>query len=519
MRIIFTLILTWFCSLASVTVTARGFDDIDKALSNLDKVTVRRQFFTDRRKQVDDSICRNFYSETDTMKRILLAERIGYRFAQTNIDSAEHYFKAGRELADKIGDTSLRLRLEAHRLSMLALGADLYGAAKKFNELDTTLVNDRDKQEFYSAGARLFLSFGSFATPEESSQFRESGRMCALRYLKQTAPDTPPYNYVEGLVAFLDDRKAKAKALLSDVIENTAEEDMYRAFAEEALGAIAISENDYDNAAIHLANAVAIDIKNGVAIDNAARLLASTLMRDGDFKRADAMLELALDNAIAAGDRLRFTQAARISPSVTDSYRRSGAWFKTLLTIFAALYIISLAAIAYLWYTLRKNRKNAELVQQKIKAADDLRMNYFNKFLTMCTVYIEKLEDYKKLTHRKLKAGQTEELLKMVKSGEMVQQQTDTFYSIFDSAFIQAYPTFVKEVNRLMQPDKMLEIPPADCLSTDFRLLAFMRIGFDDSAQIARFMGLSVNTIYTYRNRLRSRAIDRDSFESDVMNI
>lgn len=46
-----------------------------------------------------------------------------------------------------------------------------------------------------------------------------------------------------------------------------------------------------------------------------------------------------------------------------------------------------------------------------------------------------------------------------------------------------------------------------------------MRLGFDDSSRIAKFMGLSINTIYAYRNRLRSRAIDRDSFESDIMKI
>ncbi len=47
--------------------------------------------------------------------------------------------------------------------------------------------------------------------------------------------------------------------------------------------------------------------------------------------------------------------------------------------------------------------------------------------------------------------------------------------------------------------------------------MAFMRIGFGDSSRIARFLGLSVNTIYTYRNRMRSRAISRDTFEDDLM--
>lgn len=46
-----------------------------------------------------------------------------------------------------------------------------------------------------------------------------------------------------------------------------------------------------------------------------------------------------------------------------------------------------------------------------------------------------------------------------------------------------------------------------------------MRLGLDDSAQMARFLGLSLNTVYTYRNRIKSRARNRDTFDSDIMNI
>lgn len=132
---------------------------------------------------------------------------------------------------------------------------------------------------------------------------------------------------------------------------------------------------------------------------------------------------------------------------------------------------------------------------------------------------MERLDEYRRMTHRKLKAGQVDDLYKMLKSGEMPEEQTIKFDQIFDGAFLQAYPNFVKEINRLLLPDKQLEAPDSESLGTDLRLLAFMRLGFDDSAQIARFMGLSINTIYAYRNRLRSRAIDRDAFESDIMKI
>lgn len=56
-------------------------------------------------------------------------------------------------------------------------------------------------------------------------------------------------------------------------------------------------------------------------------------------------------------------------------------------------------------------------------------------------------------------------------------------------------------------------------LNTDLRILAFMRLGIEEGTRIAQVLNYSVYTIYTYRNKLKNRAIDRNTFESDVMKI
>ncbi|MDE6305675.1 MAG: hypothetical protein K2L90_03710, partial [Muribaculaceae bacterium] len=81
------------------------------------------------------------------------------------------------------------------------------------------------------------------------------------------------------------------------------------------------------------------------------------------------------------------------------------------------------------------------------------------------------------------------------------------------------YPTFIDDVNALMADDRRIVLSDDGKLNTELRILAFMRLGIDDSAKVARFLGLSLNTIYTYRNKLKSRALRRDEFEADVMRI
>lgn len=74
-------------------------------------------------------------------------------------------------------------------------------------------------------------------------------------------------------------------------------------------------------------------------------------------------------------------------------------------------------------------------------------------------------------------------------------------------------------VNALLLPDKQVTVPENGRLTTELRILAFARLGIDDAAQIARFLGLSQNTIYTYRNKMCSKARNRATFEEDLLSI
>lgn len=70
-----------------------------------------------------------------------------------------------------------------------------------------------------------------------------------------------------------------------------------------------------------------------------------------------------------------------------------------------------------------------------------------------------------------------------------------------------------------MRSDAQIVLKEGELLNTDLRILAFMRLGVEESTRIAQVLNYSVHTIYAYRNRLKNRAVDRDNFERDVMMI
>jgi transposase len=57
-------------------------------------------------------------------------------------------------------------------------------------------------------------------------------------------------------------------------------------------------------------------------------------------------------------------------------------------------------------------------------------------------------------------------------------------------------------------------------LNTELRIFALIRLGIHDAEKIARILGYSVNTIYAYKNRVKSKSIlPNDLFEDKIMEI
>ena len=167
---------------------------------------------------------------------------------------------------------------------------------------------------------------------------------------------------------------------------------------------------------------------------------------------------------------------------------------------------------------MRKRMRKMHALKASLAQSNITKDIYISKFLSLSSIYIEKLEDFHRVVKRKLKANQTADLYTLIESGSMLEEQSQMFYKIFDNAFINIYPTFVEDVNALLVPEKRFNLPE-NKLNTELRILAFLRLGIDESEQIARFLGLSLNTIYTYRNKLKSKAKNRDTFDESVMKI
>lgn len=199
-------------------------------------------------------------------------------------------------------------------------------------------------------------------------------------------------------------------------------------------------------------------------------------------------------------------------------------WANTsMLTLFCVLCVLALMILSVVCVFLYKKYRteSTKLRQANLQLAEMRKVKdlYIKRIMMVAAVNIRGFESLTQVLTRKLKAGQCADALRLVESRKPCEEQLRSFHEIFDPAFLAVYPDFAEQVNRLLVAEHQLTNPSQGKLNTDLRLLAFMRLGIDDQQQVATFLGVTLNTVYTYRNKLRARAKNRSEFEDSIKKI
>ena len=140
--------------------------------------------------------------------------------------------------------------------------------------------------------------------------------------------------------------------------------------------------------------------------------------------------------------------------------------------------------------------------------------------MSLCSQYIDKLDDYRKMVNKKMKNKELDQLFQLTKSTELKETELEELYENFDSVFLHLFPNFVEDFNALLQPEAQVHPKEENRLTTEIRIFALIRLGIEDSSKIAEFLRYSVNTIYNYRARIKNGAlVNREQFEEKVKNL
>lgn len=152
---------------------------------------------------------------------------------------------------------------------------------------------------------------------------------------------------------------------------------------------------------------------------------------------------------------------------------------------------------------------SAELKEEgsRLREANYLKEEYVGEMFATCSEYLQKIEAVKRDVNRKLTARQYDLALQATKvKSENDMKEQHELWAKFDDIFLRLFPDFVEQFNELLRPEERITLRQGEKLNTDLRIYAMVRLGISSSTKIAKILGLSTQSVYNARQKMRARA-------------
>jgi hypothetical protein len=448
-------------------------------------------------------------------------------------DSAMHYAKIHLALATKANHT---FRINECKMQL----ARMYSTFARFTEA-IALLNSIRKEEltqeqlpaYYNAYSETYLYWVEYAdnTGEENfAAMKNAYRDSALSVSPQG------YGYATNYANKCIESKSYAaaeSALLPYLSEVDPETREYAILTALMASLYAATGNETAQKEYMIRSAIA-DVKASVKENTSLRLLAFYLLNDREIDRSNRYIKKSLEDANFYNARLRNIQIGKVLPIIDKAYQLEREKYqKNLLqtvVIIGMLTLMGIGIIGYLFKQMKnlsqtrkklmKTNANLKKTNLRLSEANHIKEEYIGHFLNQCSVYIDKLSAYRKALNKKAANGKMEELFRALKSTQIIEDELEEFYRSFDATFLNLFPNFVQEFNKLLPKEEQIQPKHPSELTVELRIFALLRLGITDSAKIAGFLRYSIYTIYNYRSKYRNNAVvPRDKFEEIVMKI
>ena len=435
--------------------------------------------------------------------------------------------------------------------------AGLYNEALAFlRKVDKTQLDTLGLTHYYMAQMHVYGELGYYT---QVSSMREG------YYEKQAAYRDSLYNVIDHnsqdymmqrILELLPQKRYQEATDLSDRwLKDMSPESRDYAIASYYRYLIINNQMNPEQAEYWLCQSALSDIRHAVMDQASLLALAEKLNDEGELTHSYHYIRFTWECNNRFNTRMRNWQIAPILNVIDSNYKEQLARNTQVLT--TSVIVVSILAVmllGLLFFLHRRNKqldvarqavsdsneklaalneelkstnaqlsdKNDEfaLLNSQLSESNRVKEEYIGRFMSLCSQYIDKLDDYRKMVNKKMKDKELDELYRLSKSTALKEKELDELYENFDSVFLHLFPNFVEDFNGLLQPEMRLKPRDDNRLPTEIRIFALIRLGFEDSSKIAEFLHYSVNTIYNYRARIKNGAIgNRESFEQRVKQL
>ena len=525
------------------------YKQIDEAIAESPRYVAQRE--------AKITAARHAYEQASGQQKYEEGYRLFELYRPLVSDSAIYFLRECIALAEEQGNHAASVRCRS-QLAIRCSNIGLYDEA--LNILDSIrLGNGLDKTvlgTYYEAYNNVYGELSYYTRLDDMRQHYQQKEQYYKQLMFENLPATSESCFLRREQAAQAKGKLKEAMAINDEWMKTVEPGshpyalvaLYR-YIEYKL------QGDSTQMMYWLTESVLADIRNAAMDQGSMWELANELMLSGDVDRASRYISYTSDCANRYGSRQRNWQIAPLLTHIANEYKSQSERITShLWGTVAVISILALLLLGALFFVHRRNtqlhaaRNDLKTSNDELAAANNLlasqkdelatlngqlsmvngqltesnrvKEEYIGRFMSLCAQYIDKLDNYRKMVNKKMKNKELDELFQMSKSTELKEKELDELYENFDTVFLHLFPNFIDDFNALLQPEMQIHPKEENRLTTDIRIFALIRLGFEDSSKIAEFLHYSVNTIYNYRARIKNGALgNREQFENKVKRL
>lgn len=509
--------------------------DTEESISQLDNLIKESKKY-DKAKEKNIAALRSNYAAAGSNSAKWKACNALYdAYSSYKYDSAYAYANREISIARSLNDQSATVIATCDKVFCL-LSAGLYKeAADEIRNIKFQQSISREAAEkYYYTHWRLLVDLSDYVhTQPYQKDYVDRARVMVDSAKMFVGKNSWQYDYMESLQLM---KEGKLEHLLPVLEKLLARKDV--GLHDKAIIASNIAwlyrfyKND-DKALAYFALSAGYDIQSATKETTSAREAGSMLYEMNDYNHAITYVQKALEDANFYGARQRIIEINNILPIIQrdryDSVARQRNTMIAAVTVVSILFILLCVSLFFLRRKVKElqdarhiivdRNKQLEQSNKKLQESDKIKTEYIGRTFTANADFINLMEKLYRTLDHKIMAHQYDDLLRSLQESKL-NAQRKSLYADFDDAFLTIFPDFIEQYNALFDAENRKEPDKGQKLTTEMRIFALIRLGVTDSDRIANFLHYSVNTINTYKTRVKNKSlVTNEEFEERIMAI
>lgn len=543
------IIFLCLCTICMCRLYAADSSRADSLLLKLDRVIKERPIYMEQKELKLVELKRQLYRQIPAEERFAILGTLLDEYRSFNTDSALHVAEERERIAIRLGNPEYIDNARMNKADVLGMTGMYKEGMDLMQNIHANRLSEAIRPYYYHIYRTVYGLMADYAVTEyEKKLYAELTDRYRDSLLLVNKDNLLIHTLIQSDQYNVRNECDKAIRLLTDYLAQQKDYEHDVAICAYTLSESYRLKGDKEKEKEYLIVSAIADMKTAVREYVSLRKLAVLLYQEGDIERAYSYVKICMEDAAACNARLRKLEILEIFPIINDAYQqkteKQQEQMKWALVSISLLSLFLLLAIFYVYKQMKKvaaarrevidaNKRlkelnnelhlsNAQLKEANHSIAENsyLKEEYIGRYMDQCSVYLEKMDNYRRSLGKIAATGNVEELYKNIKSSKFIEGELKEFYANFDNTFLQLFPTFVEDFNALLADNEQISLKNGERMNTELRIFALIRLGITDSVKIAQFLRYSVTTIYNYRTKVRNKAAgDRDLLEQEVMKI